>query len=293
MAEIYILGSMNTDTTYYLDTLPQKGVTLMARQAESAPGGKGFNQAAAAAWGGAKVHIIGAAGDDANGARLTATLNEHGVDTSYVRRVGAPTGSAVIFVDAQGNNLIVVNGGANREVKYDAVRFNKGDWLLAQLETPAETVLEYFRAARTCGVFTALNLSPAQPVDKELLSLTDMLIVNEHEASAVLNECVKTSDDVLRLGNSFFDLGIKAAVVTLGGEGAVVLERGGNTVVHGERVHTVDTQGAGDAFAGVLLAKLIECGSLCEAARHANHIAAKCVTVKGSTVISLAEVEKE
>lgn len=293
MAKVYVLGSVNIDTTYYVPTLPAEGITLSADATQNAVGGKGFNQAVAAAWCGTQTALIGAVGADANGTRAKALLEARGVDTAYLCLQAAETGSAVILVNRQGDNLIVVNGGANRHVPKTSIPFAAGDYLMAQLETPPETVAYYFAAAKQRGAKTVLNLSPSQPVDARLLELTDLLLVNAHEAAALLELRVLRGEDAGRLAAALSARGIACAVITRGDAGALLFARGNVLAVSGEPVTAVDTQGAGDAFAGVLVGKLAAGADLETAVRYANRIAARCVTVRGSTERSLYALQQE
>ena len=291
MANVYVLGSLNMDTTYYVDRLPGEGETITSVSSQSAAGGKGLNQSAAAAWTGAATEIIGAVGKDGGQAMIDALQRQH-VGMRYLQRSDLPTGSAVILVDRQAKNLIVVNGGANRDVRRQEIPFAAGDWLMAQLETPVETVTDYFRQARAHGAKTVLNLSPYQPVPEELLALVDLLIVNEHEASELLGCRIGCRAEASRAAGLLREKGIRSAVITLGGDGAVVIDGEKTEELEGVPVQAVDTQGAGDAFAGVLVGHCCLGMSLAESARTANQVAARCVTVAGSTIISLNTIRE-
>ncbi len=290
MANVYVLGSLNMDTTYYVDRLPGEGETITSVSSQSAAGGKGLNQSAAAAWTGAATEIIGSVGKDGQ-AMIDALQRQH-VGMRYLQRSGLPTGSAVILVDQQAKNLIVVNGGANRDVQRQEIPFAAGDWLMAQLETPVETVTDYFRQAKAHSAKTVLNLSPYQPVPEELLTLVDLLIVNEHEASELLGCRIGCRADACRAAGLLREKGIYSAVITLGGDGAVVIDGQRTEELEGVPVQAVDTQGAGDAFAGVLVGNCCLGLPLAESARTANQVAARCVTVAGSTIISLNTIQE-
>jgi len=288
MGRVYVLGSLNIDTTYYMEQLPEKGMTVSAARSSRAAGGKGLNQAAAACWAGADTALIGAVGDDENGAVLRDVLSRYPIDLKRLRRLNKPTGTAVIFVDAQGGNLIVVDGGANRYVPKEPAGFRTGDWLTAQLETNMDAVLFYFQEASRAGAKTALNLSPYREVPPELLKATDLLVVNEREASLLLQTAVDTPADALKASPALTKLGVSAALITLGGQGAVLLGPGERTHIPGFAVNTVDTQGAGDAFLGVAVAALAAGKTLRQSAERANRIAARCVEAEGSTLASLS-----
>ena len=172
------------------------------------------------------------------------------------------------------------------------IPFAPGDWLMAQLEMPVETVMEYFRQARDHGAKTVLNLSPYQPVPEALLTLVDLLIVNEHEASELLGCRIGCRAEASRAAGLLREKGIRSAVITLGGDGAVVIDDQQTEELEGVPVQAVDTQGAGDAFAGVMVGRCCLGMSLAESARTANQVAARCVTVAGSTIISLNAIRE-
>ena len=293
MSTVYVLGSLNMDTTYYVSRIPQAGVTLASSHCESAPGGKGLNQAAAISWTGAETALIGAVGRDANGEAMEKVLAGYPIDCTWLMKADAPTGSAVILVDEQGRNTIVVNGGANRQVPVREIGFQAGSYLVAQLETNLDAVAAYFVQARACGAHTVLNLSPSQPVPAELLKNVELLIVNEHEAGALTGREIRSPQDAADCGPELRAMGIHQALITLGENGVVVLDREKRIHILGEKVTARDTQGAGDAFLGVVVGGLAAGQSLEEAARRANHIAARCVQVEGSTLISLRAVGKD
>lgn len=287
MARVFVLGSLNMDTTYYVNNLPCEGETIAAVSCESAVGGKGLNQAAAAAWTGVETAIIGAVGNDENGRQMVQTLERRHIHTQYLQQSRLPTGSAVILVDGSARNCIVVNGGANGDVCRAEADLAAGDWIMSQLETPVETVHYYFERARQAGARTALNLSPYRPVPDALLALTDVLIVNEHEASGLLQRRISNPEDACNAAQALREKGIRRAVITLGEHGAVVID--GNTVhrIEGIKVKAVDTQGAGDAFSGVMIGHCCRGMSLPESAEAANRVAGQCVGITGSTIISL------
>lgn len=291
MAKVFVLGSLNVDTTFYLEKLPQRGMTVCANSVRKAAGGKGMNQAAAVSFTGCDVSLIGAVGDDENGRMISGMLKEYPINTDHLASVGQPTGTAVIYVGADAGNMIVVHGGANRCVPIYDVMFEQGDWLMAQLETEAATVQRYFEMAKEKGACTMLNLSPYQLLDKRLLELTDLLIVNEHEASQLIQKPIHCAAQAIDAGGILKDMGPDCAVITLGSEGAVVLENGMGHHIQGRNITAVDSQGAGDAFAGVFAGRLAQGVSLTEAAEYANSVAAECVGVRGSTLISLKALE--
>lgn len=291
MGKIYVLGSLNMDTTYYVEELPVPGMTVSSFRTDKAEGGKGLNQCFAARWCGADTALIGSVGRDEDGCVMLDTLRRYGIDISHIARMDKTTGKAVIFVDKTGRNMIVIDGGANQFVPVEQIKFQKGDWLISQLETNLDAVKGYFKMARNCGAHTILNPSPYRELDSEVIALTDLFIVNECEASMLAGVPMDNVKQILQMKDKFKAKGIRRIVVTLGGEGAVVLDGEESSYIHGIKVKAVDTQGAGDVFAGVLTDSLNNGKTLYEACENANRIAAKCVGIAGSTIVSMSAVK--
>jgi ribokinase len=251
------------------------------------PGGKGLNQAVAAARAGATTAFVGMVGDDSAGQHLLAVLDEEGVDTRGVATVGALTGRALISVADDGENHIVVVPGANAAVSVAHVDrhhapVERARVVLAQLEIPLVAVETALRRARASGVTTILNATPPLPLDADLLRLVDVLVVNEHEAAAMAGGSVANSTDASDAGRALRASGCGVVVVTLGSEGAVLVSEDG--VVHRPaiRVEVIDTTAAGDAFAGTFAARLAEGAELAEALRWAIAAGALAVTTLGA-----------
>lgn len=239
---ITVLGSVNMDLVTTTDTLPAPGETILGATFALTPGGKGANQAIAAARAGAEVEFIGAVGDDTFALELRETLVLNDVGTQYLREVEGPSGVAVITVDRSGENSIIVVAGANATVtdlsadELSAV--GQADLLLCQLEVPLETVTAAASHARANGTTVMLNPSPVQPLPPELLEVVDVLILNSIE-SAQLGPAVLAA--------------VPHVVTTLGADGATYRgPNGEEVVVRSLPVEAIDTTGAGDAFAGAL-----------------------------------------
>lgn len=237
-----MVGSVNMDMAFDVDTLPRPGETVLAASSRPTPGGKGANQAVAAARAGARVRFVGAVGDDSSAARLRRHLTANGVDTDGLITVPGPSGGAVIVVDAAGENVIVVAPGANRHLTLDSARLRAlvadCDVLLLQLEIPVTTALAAAREARSAGATVIVNASPSGGELSELAELaevTDVLVVNEAEA-----------------GHWVWP--VPHRVVTRGARGATYTGGGEEFTVPAPSVEVVDTAGAGDVFAGVLAA---------------------------------------
>jgi ribokinase len=257
VTRIVVLGSANMDLVAYVAVAPARGETVFGREFRTVPGGKGANQAIAAARAGGDVAMIGAVGDDAFGVQLRATLAESGVDTALLRTVPGPTGIAHIVVDDQGGNAIVVVPSANGTVvalePADLEVLAGSDALLLQLELPLGAVLAGAAAGRAAGVRVVLTPAPAQPLPDELLADVDLLVPNEHEAAAVTG--LDTPDDALA---ALLER-VPEVVITLGSAGCLYGARGAAPVrVPAVRVQAVDTTAAGDTFVGALAVALAE-----------------------------------
>lgn len=256
---IIVFGSLNVDLVTPVERLPGAGETVLGPGYALHPGGKGANQALAARRAGAEVTLVGAVGRDGFAEIALGLLAEDGVDLSHVARVEVPTGAAFIAVDAAGSNQIVVAAGANALARADAVEALKpgeGDLLLLQREVPEGECLRAARAMRAGGGRVILNLAPAGEPDPALLALTDILIVNEHEALILARSLgwMETEPEVIaqRIDG---ERGA-ACIVTLGAAGAVGWHGGVRRRLEAPRVEAIDTVAAGDSFVGAFAAAL-------------------------------------
>lgn len=290
---VWILGSANIDTTYRVKALPAKGDTLTAVSCVTATGGKGANQAYAAAHCGAQVAFIGAVGRDDMGAQLMEALRRANISTKHVTQTEAHSGNAVIFVDDCGANCIVVYPGANREIPTDLkISFQPGDVLAAQLEINLNAVEAYFQRAKESGAITVLNPSPYTDIPAKILKHTDILIANENEAGALGGIEVTDAASARGCAANIALLGPSSVVITLGESGAYLRTPTEGISVSGYRVAVADTQGAGDAFLGAFVSKVVQGCGYAEALRFANAVGALAVTVHGSTQVSMPELAK-
>lgn len=268
---VVVVGSANMDLVALADALPGPGETVMGRQFAMVPGGKGANQAVAAARAGATTTLLGAIGSDSFGVTLKARITAAGVDTGLLRVVYGISGVAVIHVDRAGENAIAVVPGANDAFTglTDAERtaIADADVLVAQLEIPLGTVAEAARAAQAGGTRVVVNAAPARAMPKDLLAAIDLLVVNEGEASGL---------DLLAV--------VPRAVVTLGARGALYLERDRPPEsVPAYPVSTVDSTAAGDAFTAALAVSWAEGRDLLDAVRWACAAGAACVRTVGAS----------
>jgi ribokinase len=285
--DLLVVGSANADLVVGVERRPGAGETVLGSDLAVHPGGKGANQAVAAARLGARTVLLARVGDDAYGRLLLDSQREAGVDTVGVLVGGAPTGVALITVDPSGDNSIVVSPGANGRLTPDDIRaaaclFQASHVVSAQLEIPLETVVEVVRALSPGSRFV-LNPSPPRPLPPEVLAACDPLIVNEHEAKVVLGDaCVSDRpEDWARL---LLAKGPRSVVVTLGAEGALVASADGVARVASVKVDAVDTTGAGDAFTAALAYRLGAGSPLAEAAGYAARVGAAAVTKEGAQV---------
>ncbi|WP_438315088.1 ribokinase [Streptomyces sp. HUAS TT3] len=257
MTAIAVLGSTNMDLVAYVPKAPRLGETVTGRAFRTVPGGKGANQAVAAARCGAEVVMIGAVGADEFGVRLRSALTSAGVDTAGLRTVEGASGTAHITVDDEGGNSIIVIPGANARVTDleagDEARIAAAGALLLQLEVPLSAVRAAARTARAHGVRTVLTPAPAQPLPAELLSSVDLLVPNEHEVAALTG-----LTDPRQAAAALLER-VPEVVVTLGAAGALYAVRGREPyVVPAPRVRAVDSTAAGDTFVGALAVALGE-----------------------------------
>jgi ribokinase len=287
-ANVVVVGSINEDQVLRVDRLPRRGETVIATDSTTSSGGKGANQAVAAARAGVPTTLVAALGTDARGMRLQAHLRAHGIDLSKLLRVPGPSGAATVLVDAQGDNSIVVHSGANAALTAHHVRdalvdIERGDVVLLQCEVPPAAVEAAVQAATNVRATTILNWSPVLELDRAVVSNVDVLVVNREEAASLLGE-----DDSNRGPDPAMALRLSRAfgtdvVVTLGADGAACSINGALTPIPSASVpEVVDTTGAGDTFAGTLAAAVAARQSLIEATRAACQAAATSVARLGA-----------
>ena len=289
---IVVLGIFAADLAFRAERLPRMGETLLGQQFNLGAGGKGSNQAVAAARAGGSVHLVTRIGDDAFGQLALDTWRRDGIDTRHARvMTGESTGAAFIFVSQKtGENAIIVNGGAANglsandieaadDVLVDAAVF------IAQLEQPIEAVHAGLRAARRHGVITVLNPAPAPVGDlgDEVYRLCDFMTPNESEAEALTGVSIKSVDDARVAARRLLERGVGCVVITLGSQGVLLHDAAQS--IHMPCVHAgavVDTTGAGDAFNGAFAVALAERMTLPEALRFATAVAGISVTRSGT-----------
>jgi len=290
---VCVVGSINVDLVMRTPRFPSPGETLLGGPYQQHPGGKGANQAVAAARCGARVEMIGCVGDDEFGGFMRDTLRDEGIGIKFVATIdGVHTGVAQITVDASGENCIVVAPGANgemgaRRLSDDAI--SRADVLLAQLEIPMPAVFQAATKAKAAGAQVVLNAAPAAPLPRDLVPLVDVLVVNQREAATISGLANETRPD--RLADALAELGFETVVLTLGEQGAYIRQDGAGQSVSAVRVEAVDTVGAGDAFTGALAALLARGDDLSSAAGLASAAGAIAVTRHGA-IPSLPRIDE-
>jgi ribokinase len=298
MGRVFVAGSINMDVVATAERHPRVGETVAGQAVLYFPGGKGANQAVAAAKLGAPSTLIGRLGTDAFGTELRAFLAAQGVDLAFVKdTAGAHTGTAIITI-AEADNTIVVISGANALVDAaDAAApvLANGDVAVSQFEIPLATIVAFFKRARAAGATTILNPAPASKFDKELLDLVDILIINETELGFLTGHELRDTDDHARFTEAARTLAGKDKIicVTLGKRGVMALVEGEPLIVAGRAVKAIDTTGAGDCFVGALASQLAGGRAIGDALGYANAAASICVQRMGAapSMPTAAEVE--
>ena len=281
--KVLVVGSLNMDLDVFVPRLPQTGETILGETFATIPGGKGANQAVAARRMGAAVTMIGRVGDDGYGQTLRQVAAQDGIETEYIETdPEEPTGVALITVDTEGRNTIVVVPGANgtltaRHVKAAEQAFSTADVLVAQLEIQLETVVAAVNVAAERGTRVILNPAPARSLPAELLSKVDFLIPNEGEAMHIAGtESLETAIPKL------FGLGVRNLIITLGEHGVLLVTPEGRKEFPAHKVEAIDTVAAGDAFVGAFATGIAEGMSVEDAIRLGNAAAAISVTRRGA-----------
>ncbi len=260
---ICVLGSINIDLTLRVDRMVKPGETILSKGYKKAFGGKGANQALAAKLLGADVAFIGGVGNDENGIQIVKSLQENEVDISNIKFIkDSSTGMAIITVDDNGCNSIIVVPGANMDVDRNAIieareSIIKSKILVSQFETPIKSTIEAFKIAKENGVITLLNPAPAKQIPDELLRLTDIIVPNETEAFEITNVEIGDNDSIIRASKKFINGGVKFVIMTLGEKGAALTSDHEFSIVPAYKVKSIDTTAAGDSFIGALASRLV------------------------------------
>lgn len=263
MKKIVVIGSSNVDITMHVATFPQPGETINASAVTSAAGGKGANQAVAAAKSGAQTYFIGRVGDDGAGKFMLTNLKNYGVLTDCLHVTEhANTGHAYIALAENGQNDIIIDHGANYQVSIADVKAAEGfisqaDCIIAQFETPLKATIAAFKLAKQHGLVTILNPAPAiRQIPADLLAVTDAITPNETESAAITGLEIKNEADLKANAQKLHALGVKNVIITYGDKGAYLSSPALEELVPAFKVKAVDTTGAGDTFIGYLAGNL-------------------------------------
>lgn len=263
MNKVTVIGSINLDTNLRVERMVKPGETIHAKEHYSAAGGKGANQAVAAARSGCVTSFIGAVGNDAPGSEMLNLLKQEKIDISGITTVNnESTGQAFISVDDQGQNSITIYAGANYDVNVKDIEqkselIASSDFVIAQFETPVDATIRGFEIAHANGVRTILNPAPAMAkIPVELLKLTDMIAPNETEAETITQVHVTDEASARQAAAKLHELGVKAVIITIGSKGAFYDFNGQSELVPAFKVKAVDTTAAGDTFIGAMASLL-------------------------------------
>ncbi|NLU16983.1 MAG: ribokinase [Serratia liquefaciens] len=286
--KLVVLGSINADHILNIEQFPRPGETVIGKQYKVAFGGKGANQAVAAGRSGADIAFIACVGADDIGERVRQQLASDRIDTQPIEAIAdSTTGVALIFVNAEGENVIGIDAGANAAVTPDYLaryqqRIIDAEALLMQLESPLDTVIAAAQLAKQHQTQVILNPAPARELPDELLATVDMITPNETEAQRLTGIAVNDDNDAARAAQALHDKGIATVIITLGSRGVWLSENGNGKLVPGFKVKAVDTIAAGDTFNGALVTALLEGKTMAVAVRFAHAAAAIAVTRPGA-----------
>lgn len=288
MDKIIVIGSSNIDLIASVSSLPKPGETIGNGRFSQANGGKGANQAVAAARLGGDVLFVTCVGEDMNGRMLEKQFASDGIHTSHMKfEKEAPTGTALIFVADDGENCIAVAPGANNcllpsDIEKVAEEIRKAEYVLLQQEIPVETVEKAVEIASAGGVKVVLNPAPMRPVADSVLSDLFLITPNETEAEKLTGVRIETAGDAEKAAAILLDKGVKNVIVTLGSNGSVLCNTEGTVSVPARKVKAVDTTAAGDVYNGALVAALSEGCTITEAMRFATVSSSISVTRAGA-----------
>jgi len=285
---IVVIGSSNTDMIIKMPRIPKPGETILGGKFNTAAGGKGANQAVAAARAGGDVTFVARVGNDMFGQQAINGFKKDGINVkNVVTDTNEPSGVALIFVDEKGENSIAVASGANAELSVEDVNnamkeIQSAKVVLMQLETPIETIRAGAKIAKNKGVKVILNPAPAQKLDDELLSLLDILTPNESEAELLTGIEVFDIQSAKKAGLALLEKGLETVIITLGSQGALLVTKSDSDLIKGYEVEAIDTTAAGDTFNGTLAVGLADNKNLKEAIKFANAAGALSVTKLGA-----------
>jgi len=286
--DVVVVGSANIDQTVVMKSLPETGETVMGKEMHIAEGGKGANQAVAAARLGAQTAFVGCVGDDDHGVRIRNRLHVEKIHCDYLyARKGIPTGSAFIFLDQLGHNVIAIISGANecitcQDIKHSAELISQAKIVLLQHEIPLKIVADCVKIAHKAGVKVILNPAPAREIPDSLLACTTCIIPNEVEAEKITSISFQEDSSLDRQANWFHYKGVGVVIITRGEKGVYVSGQDRRVFIPAVKVNPVDSVAAGDCFCGALAAALVRDMDWYESAKFATKAASIAVTRQGA-----------
>ncbi|WP_195948243.1 ribokinase [Paraclostridium bifermentans] len=287
MKKICVIGSLNMDLVVNVDEMPKKGQTLIGSKFKEIPGGKGANQAVAASRLGGDVYMIGKVGNDGFGESLLKQLKADKVKTDYVQIEKGPSGVALITVDKNAENSIVVSPGANFELTESDIDkcidgIKESSIVVIQLETPIDTIKYALEKSKELGKFTILNPAPAVKLSDDIIKNVDLLTPNETELEILSGVKIENEDDIKKAANVMIEKGVKQLIVTLGSKGSLYLDKDKIEFKKSYKVDAVDTTAAGDSYTGALSVAFSQGKDIDEAMDFASKVGALCVTNIGA-----------
>ena len=298
MKSICVIGSLNMDLVVNVDKMPKPGETLIGSNFKEVPGGKGANQAVAMAKLSGNVSMIGKVGNDNFGKTLITALKNNNVNTKHISITDTNTGIALITVDKNAQNAIVVAPGANFELNKKDIDNNidcikSSDIVVIQLETPLETVKYALHVAKNLNKYTILNPAPAVKLDEEIISKVDLLTPNETELEILSDIKIENENDISKAASKMIEKGVKELIVTLGSKGSLYINKEISFFKPAYKVKAIDTTAAGDSFTGALAVALSKDKNIKEAMDFASKVGALSVMKEGaqSSLPSLKDVE--
>ena len=287
MKKICVIGSLNMDLVVNVDEMPKKGQTLIGSQFKEVPGGKGANQAVAMARLNGNVSMIGKVGNDGFGQTLVNALKKDNVNTDYIKVEEGPSGVALITVDKNAENSIVVAPGANFRVlkedidkSIDAIK--ESDIVVVQLETLLDTIKYVLQESKKLGKYTILNPAPAVKLDDDIIKNVDLLTPNETELEILSGLKIENEDDIIKAAEIMIQKGVKQLIVTLGSKGSLYIDKDNIKFKKSYKVDALDTTAAGDSYTGALAVAFSQDKDIEEAMDFASRVGALCVMKEGA-----------
>ena len=296
MNKICVIGSINMDLVVNVDEMPKKGQTLIGSNFKEVPGGKGANQAVAASRLGANVCMVGKVGSDGFGQNLLNQLKNNNVDTKYIQIEEGASGVALITVDKNAENAIVVSPGANFKLAQkdidnciDAIK--ESNVVVIQLETPIDTIKYALEKSKELGKFTILNPAPAVKLGDDIIKNVDLLTPNETELEILSGVSINNEEDILKAAQVMLEKGVKKLIVTLGSKGSLYIDKENKKFKKSYKVDAIDTTAAGDSYTGAIAVSLSQGKNVEDAIDFASRVGALCVTKEGAQT-SLPTIEE-